>query len=311
MIRKNILVTGCGGDIGQSIAKILLDEGGFNLIGTDTHLDHVGKFLFKKIYDIPKCNEAGYSDKLKEIIHINDINLIIPTSEPELKKFHKEKLLKNFQNLKVIHANDYAMEIGFDKLKTARFLEINNFPFPNTEKFEDVENIYSKKVIKSISGSGSKNVSIIEDNYAFKKMTLELDKFIVQEYIKGDEYTCGLYKGKNTSARSIIFKRELMPGGVTGKGEVVRNDMVENLLHQLANKLKLIGSINVQLRIRDNVPYIFEINPRYSSTVYFRHEFGFKDLIWSILDSYNFPVTDFHNNSFGKKFYRGYTEYFE
>jgi carbamoyl-phosphate synthase large subunit len=34
-------------------------------------------------------------------------------------------------------------------------------------------------------------------------------------------------------------------------------------------------------------PIIFEINPRFSSTVVFRHKLGFKDVQWAILDLFN------------------------
>ena len=56
---------------------------------------------------------------------------------------------------------------------------------------------------------------------------------------------------------------------------------------QIANEWNLKGSINIQLRLIDNKPIIFEINPRFSSTVYMRHKLGFKDLIWSLADFYN------------------------
>ena len=74
-------------------------------------------------------------------------------------------------------------------------------------------------------------------------------------------------------------------------------------------KLDLTGSINVQLRIQENIPKIFEINPRFSSTVLFRHLFGFEDLIWSIEDSMGYILSDNRSNVIGKKFYKGFEEY--
>ena len=69
---------------------------------------------------------------------------------------------------------------------------------------------------------------------------------------------------------------------------MVKNPKIEELLVSVAEKICLEGAINVQLRMNaDNVPIIFEINPRFSSTVLFRDRLGFKDLIWSIKDSLN------------------------
>ena len=56
---------------------------------------------------------------------------------------------------------------------------------------------------------------------------------------------------------------------------------------QIAESLDLFGSINIQLRLVEKEgPMVFEINPRFSSTVGMRHMIGFSDLIWSIEEQY-------------------------
>ena len=57
---------------------------------------------------------------------------------------------------------------------------------------------------------------------------------------------------------------------------------LKNLLLELADKIDLNGSINVQLKINNKRHAIFEINPRLSSTVMMRHKMGFKDCVWWI-----------------------------
>ena len=61
---------------------------------------------------------------------------------------------------------------------------------------------------------------------------------------------------------------------------------VESLLNEIADGLDLHGSINVQLRITEKGPMIFEINPRFSSTAYMRHKLGFTDVHWSIKEHF-------------------------
>jgi carbamoyl-phosphate synthase large subunit len=53
---------------------------------------------------------------------------------------------------------------------------------------------------------------------------------------------------------------------------------------------------------------IFEINPRFSSTVMFRHLLGFKDLIWSINEIAGKAIEDYIPPQFGTKFYRASQE---
>ena len=56
-------------------------------------------------------------------------------------------------------------------------------------------------------------------------------------------------------------------------------------------------------------PVIFEINPRFSSTVRFRDLLGFKDIQWSIEDMIGIPISDYKATSIGKKIYKGFNEF--
>ena len=51
---------------------------------------------------------------------------------------------------------------------------------------------------------------------------------------------------------------------------------------KIADELNLIGSINIQLRKSKNRIAIFEINPRFSSTVFMRSLVNFNDVLWSL-----------------------------
>jgi carbamoyl-phosphate synthase large subunit len=73
----------------------------------------------------------------------------------------------------------------------------------------------------------------------------------------------------------------------------------------VAKALQLRGSINIQLRLRDGYPYIFEINPRFSSTVVARHKLGFSDVLWSLQDQNLGLNTSYSENYLpGTKVYR-------
>lgn len=312
-MKFNILVTGCGGDIGQSIGKILLDSKIIdNLYGIDISDKTPAKFIFPNfMVGLPVCHPS-YLKSLKRLIKINKIDLLIPISEPELRFFSENKIFDRLGKSKIITCSDLALEIGFDKFKTIHFLENNNLPFPKTFKANKIKNLDKfPYVLKSSRGSGSKNVHLIKNFEDFSILNkINIDDYIVQEYIseKEGEYTCGLFRNSEGEIRSIIFKRELT-GGYSSYGEVIENDRISNLLIKLAEKLNLIGSINVQLRLDNGIPKIFEINPRFSSTVYFRHLFGFEDLIWSIQDALGQPLSDNRRNIAGSKFYKGFQEY--
>ena len=60
---------------------------------------------------------------------------------------------------------------------------------------------------------------------------------------------------------------------------------------------------------QSTVDFGVQINPRFSSTVLYRHLFGFEDLIWSIEDRLGLELSDYRQDAVGRKFYKGYQEY--
>lgn len=310
-LKYNVLVTGCGGDIGQSIAKILNSIKYIHkVIGTDLHEDHAGKFLVDKHLIVPRVDAQNYFATIGEIIRLNKIDIWISASEPEIRYFtDNEKSIKKYKS-KLIIASRLSRIVGFDKFKTFEFLKDNNFPFPKTFLLERNSKMALKKsIIKSRNGSGSKDIFICNQESDFNYYKKKYKNFICQEFIESTkEITCCIYKN-NSVIKTILIDRKLT-SGYTGYGRVVHDKKIESYLNLLAKRIKLKGSINIQLRVdKDGVPVIFEINPRFSSTVLFRHLCGFKDLQWSLEDKVKIKSTSMNKKIPLVSFYKGYSEY--
>ncbi len=314
MIKKlNILVTGCGGDIGQSICKILKNYSLVQkIIGCDIHPNHPGKFLVDEFHLIPACSSDGYFQKLQNLIEEKSIDMIVPTSEPEPRLFLKKRIYNHIFDRPLIMANHEALEVGFDKLKAALFLKESNLPFPETTLIGEVCDISYPVVLKSRDGSGSKQVIILNNIEDFQYYKNKHPEFILQEYLGNDqfEYTCGLFRSKTGICRNVIFNRTLT-GGFSTFGVVEQNEDISKLLNTIGSNLKLKGAINIQLKLTQKGPIVFEINPRFSSTVLFRDLMGFKDLVWAIEDNLDMTISAYNPIEEGRKFYKGYQEYFE
>ncbi|MCS6796527.1 MAG: ATP-grasp domain-containing protein [Raineya sp.] len=310
----NVLVTGAGGDIAQSISKILVREKlNGKLIGTDIDLDNAGKFFFEKVLKVSPASANTYIDELRDIIERNDIDIFIPTTEAEIKVFFEKNILEKLSNAYIVLPNKDALQIGLDKLATINFLKENGLPYPKTCLVKDIEEPFFPAVMKSRFGSGSKTIIKIEDNFDFNYYAKKFPDYIYQEFITGEdeEYTCGLFRNRKGELARIIFRRKLKDG-FTNFGECIKNETIAVLLENFAKKLSLVGSVNVQLRLRGGVPIIFEMNSRFSSTIYLRHLLEFKDLIWSIFDKINIPFNLYYRppESYAKV-YKVYDEFVE
>ncbi len=314
MKKLNILVTGCGGDIGLSIGKILNERDYVqDLYGCDISERNAAQFIFDNFFTGLPVSNQNFLKNLEKEVEEKNIDFIIPVSEHELRFFAQENLDNSTIKNKLIMASGKALEVGFDKLKTANFLESNNLPFPRTSIIGEVEEIRTFPVIaKSRTGSGSSKIELVENIETLELLKKTNPDFIVQEYVDGEkgEFTCGLFRSKKAVVRTIIFKRELH-GSYSGYGEVIHDERIKSLLVSLAQELDLVGSINVQLRLSPKGPTVFEINPRFSSTVRFRDLMGFQDVEWSIQDMLDQPLSNYSEVPQGKKFYKGFVEYIQ
>lgn len=305
----NILVTGCGGDFGMNIGRILkMTDAADRLIGVDMLTHHAGSMVFDKCKVVKRADHQNYFQNLGKIVKKYSIQLIIPTPEAEIRAFFNKNYLDEFEGVPLILPNKKAIEAGLDKLETVKFLKENKLVYPWTRSVkEDPKELPC--IIKPRFDQGSKNVCVVEKEFVdyYRK---KYSDSIWQELLLPDdqEYTCGLYRTRQKEVRTIVFRRSLQ-GGFTGSGEVIKNVAIEKLLVDIADKLNLEGSINVQLRLTEKAPVVFEINSRFSSTVMFRHLLGFQDLMWAIYERFDLKIKNYLPPVPGTRIYRGSQEY--
>jgi carbamoyl-phosphate synthase large subunit len=308
----NILVTGCGGDIGQSVGKILSkSKYAKNVFGIDISDKNAAQFVFDNFAIGPKVSDENYIGDIEKYVIKNKIDIIVPVSEHELRFFTDNyKGVPVIGCAQVLMANHFSRTIGFNKTSTTLFLKENNLPNPVLYTSSSKEIIFPI-IAKPNTGAGSSNVFIVDDYEELLFLATKNQDFIFQELLDGKEgeFTCCAYRTKKGDIRNITFKRELTSGGYSGYGEVIEDKRIDALLIQIAKLLDLEGSINIQLRIHKEMPVVFEINPRFSSTILFRDLLGFKDLEWSIQEFLGEEIFDYKKPQVGKCFYKGYIEY--
>lgn len=305
-----VLVTAISGDIGHGVGKILRNAGITSvLVGCDVHNEHPGELFFDKCEIVARADSETYLDGLLQIARRHKVDLIVPTSEPEMRFFLERKIFSAIDGIPLVLPNDAALTIGFDKLATADFLKKHGMPYPWSQPVSDGLPRNFPCIVKERFGAGSKNVVLVEEDFA-EFYLRSRPKDIWQEYLQpaNEEYTCGLYRTLNGETRTITFKRKLS-GGITVYGKVVRDKPeIDALLVRLAEAMDLHGSINAQLMLTSRGPFIFEINPRFSSTVVFRHLLGFQDVIWSVNERLGDPIPAYFAPANGVAFYRGTNE---
>jgi carbamoyl-phosphate synthase large subunit len=90
---------------------------------------------------------------------------------------------------------------------------------------------------------------------------------LAQEYIEGPEYTVSVVCDENNTVHAVVPKEIILKEGQTKLAVTRRNEKIDALCRRIAEVMNPCGPFNVQLRVRDGEPYVFEINPRFSGTV--------------------------------------------
>ncbi|MCP4216751.1 MAG: ATP-grasp domain-containing protein [bacterium] len=289
----NILITAVGGDLGQSAIKCLRDlTPAPTLIGCDMNPYAAGRAVVDTFLTAPPVRDKKrYLDFLRTTCETHNIDYVFPMSDIEIIFYnaHRETF-KSFPAVFIVNEAS-IIETFMDKYHTIKFFESHSIACPKTYRQEKPDRplehppfgVEFPFILKPRRGSGSMKMYKITDaeemNFYLKRST----DMVIQEYIPGEdnEYTSGLFSNGEKHFH-ITFKRQLAPGGFSQQVELVKNPVIDEFLDTLARALNFRGSVNVQFRLTERGCMPFEINPRFSSTVYFRHMFGFTDILWSL-----------------------------
>jgi carbamoyl-phosphate synthase large subunit len=275
-----ILVTGTGGGAGQSVLKAL-QVSDYRVIACDSEVLATGLYTTGKGYVIPYANSPSFIGRLLEICESEGVRLLFPGLDAELPILAQAKAKFAKHGVTLVVSDESVVHISDDKLATVDFLKAQGLPFPQTWTLCDFASEASPfpLVLKpKVGGARSKGVRVIKTETELEKARAELDDtaFVVQEMIDGPEYTCGTVTVNGHCAGAIVMRRILRDGD-TYKAFVERDAMLEAFVTDVANRLQPFGPCNIQLRIRDGAPYIFEFNGRCSGTTYCRALAGFNE----------------------------------
>lgn len=275
----NVAVLAVGGGVGQSIVKAL-QKTEYNAVGINSEVLGAGLYATRKAYLGLYANDPQFIDKLKKICIKEKCTVLFPGLDVELAPLSKEAERLKQMNIHPVVSDPNVIAICGDKFKTNEFLRVNGFPYPKTYKLNEYGFELDFPVILKPQKGGHRSIGQFKANNLkeFESYTANVDvnNYIVQEYIEGEEYTCGTVTLENQCVGAIVMKRELRNGD-TINAFVVKDENLTGFLKKVVNTLRPFGPCNIQLRMKDNIPYIFEFNARCSGTTACRALAGFNE----------------------------------
>lgn len=280
-----IFVTAIGGDIGYGVIKALRQSHyDVNIIGCDINKYNYSLDVVDSFYVCPAySDENNWLAFVLNVLSNTKADYFWPITEPEIKIVQKNR--EKFADVKVIINQDMVIDISTDKGRTAEALREAGVETPKTWSEVSVCLTENRKkyplIVKEKFGCGSHGVKIVNSREELLEVYDCMQDPIIQEYIGNadEEYTMAVFSDGSV-VNSIAFRRKLGFGGMSRSVELIHDNQIYEIAEKIAGYLNLIGSINVQMRRVDSTYYVFEINPRISSTIGFRVQLGFNDVEW-------------------------------
>lgn len=305
---ERILVTGANGDIADAIGRILQEHyPDVRLSGADAAGEWPGRAVFADFHHLPLAASDGYGTALTTLAERLRPDLIVPTSEAELRAIAETP--EAYDHLPLLSNPPEVLLPFLDKLATNRWLDGIGIPVPKTTMLADAEPGDLPVVVKPRSGQGSKDITVVETPEQLRLVQKNADANLVAQELVGssaDEFTCAMVQ-PGDEVLTLVMRRRLL-GGLSSDILVEDQPEIESMLLTIAKAMPSFIMLNVQLRLTDVGPRIFEINPRFSSTAMMRHRIGFCDLAWVCDARLGHPAPSVYSPPVGARVFRRFTE---
>tara|TARA_B100000029_G_C17523272_1_gene940735 strand:- start:499 stop:1566 length:1068 start_codon:yes stop_codon:yes gene_type:complete len=304
-----VLVTGVGGgSLGRELIKTLQHaKTKYRIIATDMARLRTGLFETSSSYITPKAESENYIPTILKICKKEDVKIIIPGSEAEIKEIVENKQKFEDEKIQVLANSLDIIQKCSDKFEMVELLEKEGFVCPKTLLCENMLELKKIKkfpvIVKPRKGSGSQNVFIAHDleeaEFFFKYLKKYSIEPLIQEYVGShtEEYTVGVLYADNGKLKTSIAMRRMLEGSLsvrqmtkdpknkkkflvsTGISQGFFDDFkqVRKIGEDIAKALDVNGPINIQCRKTESEIIPFEINPRFSGTIVGRMLAGYNE----------------------------------
>ena len=283
--KKTVLLTGIGGNTAQGVARSLLeypDE--FRIIGVDSDRYNLllGLRYVEKAYLVPRAGDEDYIDVLRKIIIKENVDVVIPSPDPEVYVISK---YRDELDALLLLPSHRAIEIAQDKWLTYKTL-LEKVGQPKTFLIQDYHSIvdafnYLKAPVwirkrRGAGGSKSFIAYTIEQADFWIRYWRGYGEFLVSELLSGKNLSwIGLYKDGELVAsggylRIRYFMSHISPTGVTGNinvGVTIHDNQVNKVAEEAVKILDSTpnGIYTVDLKTKNNnnvdgEPLVTEIN---------------------------------------------------
>ncbi len=244
-----------------------------HIIGTDVTRLSAALQLCDKQHLVHNVGHADYLEQLVDIVKNERVNLLVPTTDLDLRLLAQNTDLFEQLGCRVLISRPDVIDICQDKRRTFQFLSQNAFDTPAT--IEPAEALAKRDMVfpcflKPWDGYAGRGTAIVENRQELEVFARRIPNCIVQDFVVGVEFTCDVFVDFDMKVRCVMPRKRIeIRGGEVNKGQIVRHETIMSQTQALVETLGAgPGVITTQLILdaAENIKFI-EINPRFGGGV--------------------------------------------
>lgn len=294
-----------------------------NIIATNSDMNTTAMSVADKAFESPIIYDEKYIPFLLDICKSEKIDMLISLFDIDLMILAKNKSRFEEMGVKVIVSNENIINICNDKFEMLKYLKKINMPVPKTyidleEALKGADFDKNSYILKPRWGMGSLSIFEAENKkeleVLYEKAKRSTQKsylrfesgadigraILIQEKIKGDEYGLDIFNDFKGENLTVTVKRKLaMRSGETDIAKVIENKELEDIGKKIAESLKHIGNLDMDILFDGQSAYIIDMNARFGGGYPFTHSAGVNELEALIRLCKNEKVNDLSVKKYG------------
>lgn len=267
----NVLITAGSRRVAlvRAFQRAVVAHRGGSVIVTDVNPLSPAVHAANQAYRVPLSTAPDYLDRILDICLGERVSLVVPTIDDELVLFGRASARFREHGIRVAVSPAQTSELCEDKFATCRYLRERGIPaaeswlpdaLPATPSFP--------LFIKPRRGRGGIGAYAVHSARELAFFSEYVPDAVVQAFLDGPEYTIDMLCDFSGQPLSIVpRRREVIRAGVTDRGRTVNDPALIQVAARCAATLQFAGAVNIQCRVVDGQPVVFEINPRFSGGI--------------------------------------------
>lgn len=266
------------------------------LLATDVTSASSAMQVCDKGFIVPRAGNISYIPTIKDIVRENDIGLIVPLTDLDLRSLSRRSDEFAELNCTVMVGPEPTIRLCRDKKRFADHLvkqglsTIRTFALGQFRK----EPFYPC-FVKPIRGSAGLGTAMIKSGRELRAHIHTFgDQLLVQDYVPGQEFTVDVYRTREGEVKAVVPRQRLMVrSGEVDQGVTVYDQNIIDMTLRLVDIMDgLWGVFCCQCRRPSgDKPHFFELNPRFGGGVPLSLAAGVDFPLYLLQEIFELPIT--------------------